>query len=153
MYERHEYRREERPATPPGAYDPAAYGDKPAERYVHEERYVDGRVPEPLVLEPYNYRAVQVAWFITALIATLIGLRFALKLLGASPQAEFVSFVYGVSAPLVAPFRGIFPDSAQGFFVFEPSSLVAMVIYLLIGWGIVALIKIVTAPRHARPVA
>jgi uncharacterized protein YggT (Ycf19 family) len=154
MYERHEYRREERPGPRPGPYDSEAYGERPTDRYVHEERYVDGRMSDPpVVLEPYNYRAVQVAWFVTALISTLIALRFTLKLLGASPQAEFVGFIYGVSAPLVAPFRGIFPDSAQGFFVFEPSSLVAMVIYLLIGWGIVALIKILTSPRRSRPVA
>lgn len=144
MYERD---REHRYQEGPG-------GPYPRDReYVREERYVDGRPDAPVVVEPYNYRAVQVTWFVIALIATLIALRFALKLLGASPQAEFVGFVYGVTAPLVAPFRGIFADSAQGFFVFEPSSLVAMVIYLLIGWGIVALIKIITAPRHPRPLA
>ena len=146
MYERQrEYRYEDRPDRPP--YDGPA-----AREYVREERYVDGRpdVPPPAVIEPYNYRAVQVTWFVIALLVTLIALRFALKLLGASPQAEFVGFIYGVTAPLVAPFRGIFADSAQGFFVFEPSSLVAMVIYLLIGWGIVALIKIITAPRGTR---
>ena len=65
-------------------------------------------------------------------------------------QAEFVSFMYGVTAPLVAPFRGIFPDTATGFNVFEASALVAMAIYLLIGWGIVALIKLVSAPRRRR---
>lgn len=134
--------------------NPEGPGPYPRDReYVREERYVDGRPDAPVVVEPYNYRAIQVTWFVIALIATLIALRFALKLLGASPQAEFVGFVYGVTAPLVAPFRGIFADSAQGFFVFEPSSLVAMVIYLLIGWGIVALIKIITAPRHPRPLA
>jgi uncharacterized protein YggT (Ycf19 family) len=114
-----------------------------------------GRSPEgrpPYVprgpVEPYSYRAVQVAWFVFGVLVALIALRFSLKLLGASTQAEFVSFVYGISAPLVSPFRGIFPDTAQGYFVFEASSLVAMVIYLLLGWGVVALIKILTAPRH-----
>lgn len=150
MYDRYEYRREERP-TRPDEYDPAAYGGPPGDRYVREERFVDGRPEPPLVGPPYNYRAVQVTWFVIALIATLIALRFALKLLGASPQAEFVGFIYGVTAPLVAPFRGIFADSAQGFFVFEPSSLVALVIYLLIGWAIVALIKILTSPSTSRP--
>jgi len=123
---------------------------------VREERYVDGApvrplVPaEPAIIDPYNYRAVQATWFVVAVIATLIAIRFVLKMLGASQQAEFVAFVYGVTAPLVAPFRGIFPDSAQGFNVFEASSLVAIAIYLLIGWGIVALIKLVTAPRRRR---
>lgn len=143
MYERQrDYRYEERPGG----------GDARDREYVREERYVDGR-PDGVVVAPYNYRAVQITWFVIALIVTLIALRFALKLLAASPQAEFVGFIYGVTAPLVAPFRGIFADSAQGFFIFEPSSLVAMVIYLLIGWGIVALIKIITAPRGQRPIA
>lgn len=99
-------------------------------------------------VDPYNYRAVQVTWFVFGVLVALIALRFSLKLLGASTQAEFVAFVYGISAPLVSPFRGIFPDTAQGYFVFEASSLVAMVIYLLLGWGVVALIKILTAPRR-----
>lgn len=155
MYERNrEYRYEERPADrPPYPGDRPPYDGTQGREIVREERYVDGRPEVPVVVEPYNYRAVQVTWFVVALIATLIALRFALKLLGASPQSSFVGFLYGVTAPIVAPFRGIFADSAQGFYVFEPSSLVAMAIYLLIGWGIVALIKIVTAPRPNRPLA
>lgn len=122
---------------------------------VREERYVDGApvrplAAEPVVVEPYNYRAVQITWFVVAVITALIAIRFVLKMLGASPQAEFVSFMYGVTAPLVAPFRGIFADSASGFNVFEASSLVAIVIYLLVGWGIAALIRLVTAPRRRR---
>jgi len=123
---------------------------------VREERYVDGApvrplVPaDPVVVEPYNYRAVQATWFVVALIATLIAIRFVLKMLAASPQAAFVTFIYGVSAPLVAPFRGIFPDTAQGFNVFEASALVAIAVYLLLGWGIVALIRILTAPHRRR---
>jgi uncharacterized protein YggT (Ycf19 family) len=121
---------------------------------VREERYVDGApvrpltAAEPTFVEPYNYRAVQAAWFVVAVIVTLIAIRFVLKMLGAAQQAEFVAFIYGVTAPMVAPFRGIFPDTAQGFNVFEASSLVAIAIYLLIGWGVVALIKLLTAPRR-----
>ena len=91
---------------------------------VREERYVDGAPVRPLTpaeptfVDPYNYRAVQAAWFVVAVIVTLIAIRFVLKMLGAQ-QAEFVAFIYGVTAPLVAPFRGIFSDSAQGFNVFE----------------------------------
>jgi uncharacterized protein YggT (Ycf19 family) len=145
MYERPEGRYERR-------QDPVDGGTE----VVREERYVDGAPVRPLapadpaMIEPYNYRAVQATWFVVALIATLIAIRFILKMLGAAPQAEFVAFMYGVTAPLVAPFRGIFPDTAQGFNVFEASALVAMVIYLLLGWGIVALIKILSAPRRRR---
>ena len=98
----------------------------------------------------HNYRAVQITWFVIGLIGVLMAMRFFLKLTGGSSQAEFVSFVYGVSGPLVAPFRGVFPDSGQGFFVYEPSTLVALAVYLLLGWGIVTLIKIMTTPRGTR---
>jgi uncharacterized protein YggT (Ycf19 family) len=137
--------------------------DGPREEYREEYRRTD----EPLYERPgyvadrpgyvapapaYNYRAVQIAWFVIGLIATLVAIRFVLKLTGASPQAEFVAFIYGITGPLVAPFRGIFTDSGQGFYVFEPSSLVAVAVYLLLGWGIVTLIKILTSPRGARAV-
>ena len=127
-----------------GAPPPAA----PYQRPGYRESYREERV----AVAPYNYRAVQIVWFVFTLICALIAFRFTLKVLGASPQAEFVSFIYGVTAPLVAPFRGIFPDSGQGFFIFEPASLVAIVVYLLLGWGIVALVRILTAPRGPRVV-
>jgi uncharacterized protein YggT (Ycf19 family) len=137
--------------------------DGPREEYREEYKRVDepasdrpGYVAERPAYAPpqpaYKYRAVQIAWFVTAVVCVLVAIRFILKLTGASPQAEFVAFIYGISAPLAAPFRGIFPDSGQGFFVFEPSSLVAVAVYLLLGWGIVTLIKIMTTPRGARAV-
>jgi len=35
--------------------------------------------------------------------------------------------------------------------VFEPAALVAMLVFALIGWGIVVLIRIATAPKGTRP--
>ena len=90
-------------------------------------------------------------WFVVAVIDSLIAIRFFMKLLGASYQADFVRFMYGVTAPLVAPFRGIFQSSGSGSYVLEPESLIAIAIYLLIGWAIVALIRIVNTPK-SRPV-
>lgn len=124
-----EDRSSDRPVPAGDRYDRPAYGPPPP---------------------GYNYRAVQITWFVIGLIGVLMAMRFFLKLTGASSQAEFVSFVYGVSGPLVAPFRGVFPDSGQGFFVYEPSTLVALAVYLLLGWGIVTLIKIMTTPRGTR---
>lgn len=104
----------------------------------------------PVVVAPYNVRAVQVTWFLVGLISTLIALRFVLKALGASAQAQFVAFIYGVTGPLVAPFHGIFPNSASGYYVIEPSSIIAIAIYLLLGWAIVTVIRITTAPKGTR---
>ena len=103
------------------------------------------------VVRGYDPRVERVIWFIVAVIGSLLAIRFFMKLLGASYQADFVRFMYGVTAPLVAPFRGIFQSSGSGTYVFEPESLIAIAIYLLIGWGVVALIRIVSTPR-TRPV-
>jgi uncharacterized protein YggT (Ycf19 family) len=98
-------------------------------------------------VQTYNYTAERIVWFVTAVVASLIAIRFVMRLLGASYDAEFVRFIYSITAPLVAPFRGIFPAAGQGAYIIEPESLIAIVIYVLIGWALVALIRILTAPR------
>jgi len=95
----------------------------------------------------YDPRLERVVWFIDAVVCSLIAIRFFMKLLGASFQADFVRFIYGITGPLVAPFRGIFQPSGSGNFILEPESLIAIAIYVLIGWGLVALIRILSTPR------
>jgi uncharacterized protein YggT (Ycf19 family) len=115
----------------------------------HEEYYSRS---SSTVVRAYDPRVERVIWFIVAVIDSLIAIRFFMKLLGASYQADFVRFMYGVTGPLVAPFRGIFAPSGSGSYVLEPESLIAIAIYLLIGWAVVALIRIVSTPRTTRPV-
>ena len=99
----------------------------------------------------YNFRAAAIVGFIVGVVDVLIAGRFLLKLLGASTQSSFVNMIYGVSAPLVAPFRGIFPNTGGSGNVFEPAAVVAIGVYALLGWGAVVLIRIATAPRGTRP--
>ncbi|MDQ6909694.1 MAG: YggT family protein [Actinomycetota bacterium] len=99
----------------------------------------------------YNFRAAAVVGLIVGVIEVLIAGRFLGKLLGASTQSSFVGFLYGVTDPMVGPFRNIFANSGSSNNVFEPAALVAMVLFALIGWGIVVLIRIATAPKGARP--
>jgi len=86
--------------------------------------------------------AQRVVWFIVGLINAIIALRFVFLLLGANQGAAFTDFVYGLSGPFVAPFLGIFGEPVYGESVFEISSLLAMVIYTLLGWGITKLITL-----------
>jgi hypothetical protein len=99
----------------------------------------------------YNFRAAAVVGFIVGAVDIIIAARFLGKLLGASAQSSFVNFIYGLSAPLVAPFQGIFGDGGSKANSFETSDLVAIVAYAVIGWGIVMLIRIITAPRGTKP--
>jgi len=94
-----------------------------------------------------HWRAIQAIWFLAGLIDVLVGLRFLLKLFGASTESPFVALLYVITGVLVAPFRGIFPVSGQGAFVFEPASLVALVIYPLIALGGVSVIRIMARRR------
>jgi len=94
-----------------------------------------------------HWRAIQAVWFVAGVVDVLIAIRFMLKLFGASTESPFVVLVSGVTAPLVAPFRGIFPVTGQGAFVLEPASLVALVIYALIALGAASLIRIMARRR------
>src|SRR5579859_3591435 len=93
----------------------------------------------------YNFRAAAIVGLIVGVVDVVIAGRFLLKLLGASSASSFVNFVYGLSAPLVGPFHGIFANSGSSANIFEPAALVAMVVYAVIGWGLVMLIRIATA--------
>ena len=99
----------------------------------------------------YNFRATAVVGFLVGVIDVLIAARFLGKLFGASAQSAFVHGIYSVSAPLVAPFTGIFGDTGSKTNTFETASLVALVVYAVIGWGLVVLIRIVTAPHGTKP--
>jgi uncharacterized protein YggT (Ycf19 family) len=99
----------------------------------------------------YNFRAAAVVWFVVGVVEIFIAARFLGKLFGASAHSAFVNFIYQVSGPMVAPFTGIFGDTGTRTNTFETASLVALVVYAVIGWGLVVLIRIVTAPKGAKP--
>ena len=99
----------------------------------------------------YNFRAAAVVGFIVGIVEIFIAARFLGKLFGASAHSAFVNFIYQVSSPMVAPFSGIFGDTGSRTNTFETASLVAMVVYAVIGWGLVILIRIVTAPHGTKP--
>lgn len=90
--------------------------------------------------------AQNVVWFLLGLIETLLVLRFILKLLGANPASGFVNFIYSITNVLTAPFDNIFnvarAEAGQVYSVFEPSIIVAGIVYALIAWGIVKLLNI-----------
>jgi uncharacterized protein YggT (Ycf19 family) len=99
----------------------------------------------------YNFRAAAAVSLVVGVVEVLIAGRFLLKLLDASTQSSFVSFIYAVSSPLVAPFHGIFPNTGTTGSVFEPAALVAMAVFALLAWGAVVLIRIATAPKGTKP--
>lgn len=90
------------------------------------------------------YRAKQILWLIVGLIVALIALRFVLLILGANVDAGFGYFVRAVTQPFVAPFLPLFNEQQSRT---EFSDLIAIAVYLLVGWGISKLLEISLAPR------
>jgi hypothetical protein len=88
-----------------------------------------------------------VTYFVLGVLEIILLLRFLFRLLGANQGNSLVMFLYNLSYVFAAPFKGIFADHALGSNgVFEVSTLIAMVVYALLAWGIVSLGRVIFAP-------
>ena len=72
----------------------------------------------------------------------LIGLRFLLKLMAANPANPFASLIYFVTSPFLWMFQGLTRTPAFEGIEIEFFSLIAIVVYSLIGWVIIQLMWI-----------
>lgn len=98
------------------------------------------------------YRGTQIVWYILGIIEVLLAFRFILKLLAANPTAGFSSFIYTISYIFVAPFLTVFRFTQVAGNIFEWTTLLAMLVYLLIAWGIIKMLsmsKTVSTPEAA----
>jgi uncharacterized membrane protein len=107
-----------------------------------EETFVD----ENLRRANIRGRITSITYFILGVLEVLLLIRLLLRLLGANEASGFVAFIYSLTHIFVGPFNGIFNDQALGRSVFETSTLVAMIVYALLAWGIVSLGRLVFAP-------
>lgn len=93
-----------------------------------------------------NFTARRVVYYILGILEVLLAFRLIFKLLGANPNSGFVSLIYSISQVFLVPFTAIFRSAeTQGIetkAVLEPSTIIAMIAYALIAWGIVKLIII-----------
>ena len=78
-------------------------------------------------------------------LEVLIAIRFLLRMFGANPNAAFSSAILTITAPFVAPFVGVFPNTQASGAVFEPASLLAIVIYALLAWVIAKVVWLLFA--------
>jgi hypothetical protein len=85
------------------------------------------------------YRGTQIVWYIFYLVETLLLFRFLLKLIGANSAAVFTRFIYDVSYPFAAPFLYVVRSTQVSGAVFEWTTLIAMLVYWVLAWGIVRL--------------
>lgn len=92
------------------------------------------------------WTATRVIALVFTVLEVLLLVRFTLKLLGANEEQPFVSAIYGITEPLVGPFRGIFAQPA-GTPVVEIATILSVIFFVLLAALIVAIVRAVTGKR------
>ena len=119
--------------------DAPAETEVAVERSSHRPRVAVDRMEE-IAYDPYSerrrraYKVLETIYVLFGLIEALIAIRVVLRALGANPSAGFAQFIYGVTAPLLAPFVGLFADPQVGDGVIELHALTALFVYALLAW-------------------
>ena len=81
--------------------------------------------------------------YIFGILLSLLVIRFVLSLLGANQGNPFADFIYSLTYPFVAPFFGLFGYTMKyGVARFELETVVAMIVYALVAFGLVRLVTI-----------
>src|SRR3989344_132979 len=106
------------------------------EQEVVEERVVVRRRPAEM------FDPGRIICYLTDFIEAVLLIRFVLRAAGANSGNGFVSFMYALTAPLVAPFPGIFPNPRPAGYVIEWSTPTAMLICVLIAILLVRLLRL-----------
>ncbi len=105
-----------------------------------------------IITNEENFTARKVVYYILGIIEVMFAFRLVFKLLGANPESGFVSFMYSFSQVFLLPFTAIFRSAtAEGIetrAVLEPSTIIAMVVYAIIAWGIVKFLIILRAHNN-----
>lgn len=107
----------------------------------------------PIKREATNSQTIEYfVYFIFGALDILLVFRLVLKLLGANVSSYFVNLIYSISGIFIMPFEGIFRRGLnQGLettSVFEPSTLVAIIVYAIVAWGIVKLVRILSGEQQ-----
>lgn len=114
---------------------------------------------KPTVVKPTKYEATSsdtigyLIYFFFGVLEILLVFRLVLKLTGASPSSTFVGLIYGLTGIFTLPFEGIFrrgfTQGVETTSVFEPATLVAIIVYAALAWGIVKLIQILSGEKQS----
>jgi len=83
-----------------------------------------------------TFKATQLIWLSLGLLEVLLALRVVFKLIAINADNLFASILYFVTGIFVAPFASLTGAPALGNMVLEISTIIAMIVYLLIAWGL-----------------
>ena len=91
----------------------------------------------------YNLaRITQIIWLVTGVLESVFTIRILLKLMAANPAAGFATFIYNMTAVFLTPFFGLTATPSANGSILEIPTLIAMLVYALLAWGIVRVLWI-----------
>lgn len=100
-----------------------------------------------------TFKATQMIWLLVGLLEAGIALRFVFKLIGVNAANSFATLLYSVTDLFVAPFASLTGAPAAGGMVLEISSIIAMIVYLLIGWALERIVYVLFYRPRGGPVS
>ena len=83
-----------------------------------------------------TFKATQLIWLVLGLVEAAIALRVVFKLIAVNAANPFATLLYNLTQLFVAPFASLASAPAAGGMVLEVSSIIAMIVYLLVGWAL-----------------
>jgi hypothetical protein len=97
-----------------------------------------------------TFKATQLIWLLLSFLEAAIALRIVFKLIAVNADNPFAALLYNVTNLFVAPFASLIGAPSAYGMVLEISSLIAMIVYFLIAWGIERIVYVVFyRPRGA----
>ncbi len=113
---------------------------------------------EQTVIKPVKVAATTaqtweyLTYFVLGMLEILLAFRLIFKIAGASQASYFIRMIYGITGFFILPFEGIFrrgfTQGVETTAVFEPSTLVAILVYAVLAWGIVTLVRVLSGERQ-----
>jgi predicted neutral ceramidase superfamily lipid hydrolase len=92
----------------------------------------------------------RILWSMLVFLEILLAGRFLLRLIAANPDSGFAMLMYGITGVFVGPFNGLISTPTYGRLSLEVTTLIAMLVYALIFWGIAYVIRMVVDRPSAR---
>lgn len=89
-----------------------------------------------------TFKVTQLIWLFLGILEALLALRFFFKLVGVNAGNGFSAFLYGLTGFFVAPFASLTSAPAADNMVFEFTTLIAIIVYALVGWGLERLVQV-----------
>ena len=103
--------------------------------------------PSAAIVARSLYSVARLVPLALAIVEGLLLVRIVLLLLAANPDAGFSSWIYALTAPLVAPFQGVFPSASPGQgHVLDMTAILAIVVYAIAARVVGAVVRAFARP-------